>query len=97
LSGSLAFGGGINAAIGIVWNKDGDWRFFVSGGPSVGLDASLGISIKGIKNVKPGKPFDPNQYGGPGSSHNIGIGIIDIVPKGVLLSMLALVPFLAII
>jgi hypothetical protein len=82
LSGSLAFGGGINASAGIVWNNEGNWRFFISGGPSAGFDASVGIAVKAITLKDRSKTFDPNQYGGWGSSHNIGVGIWDIVPLG---------------
>lgn len=54
----------MNVSLGLVWNKDGDWRFFVSGGPSAGFDASVGVAVKSITNANPTNPFDPNQYGG---------------------------------
>jgi RHS repeat-associated protein len=80
IGGSLALGGGVNFGLGFVWNKEGDWRFFMSGGPSAGVDASIGLTVKAITNRDSTTPFDPNQYAGWGSSHNIGIGVIDIVP-----------------
>jgi hypothetical protein len=73
----LAFGGGISGAIGIVWSKTGDWRLYYSGGPAIGFDASIGVAVKSITNKNTTKPFDPNQYGGWGSSHNIGLGVWD--------------------
>lgn len=81
LFGNLAFGGGFNFGIGVVWNNDGDWRIFGSAGPSFGVDASAGVAIKAITNNKR-EPFDPNQYAGWGSSHNIGIGVVDVVLIG---------------
>jgi RHS repeat-associated protein len=80
--GNVALGSGLNVGVGVVWNNAGDWRFFGSWGPSFGLDASLGVAIKGIANVNSAKPFDPNQYAGWGSSNNVGIGVMDFVVNG---------------
>jgi hypothetical protein len=82
VSGNIALGGGVNFSLGFVWNRKGDWRFFVSGGPSEGFDASIGVAVKSITNKDSTRPFDPNQYRGWGSSHNVGVSIVDIVLLG---------------
>ena len=40
------------------------------------------MAIKGITNANSAEPFDPNQYKGWGSSHNIALGPLDIVLIG---------------
>lgn len=77
LAGNVTAGGGFNFSIGLVSDHNNDYSFFFSLGPSIGLDASIGLFSKGIYQVSSKEGFSVSDYGGYGKSHNVGTGWID--------------------
>ncbi|AEL26717.1 hypothetical protein [Cyclobacterium marinum] len=65
VNGNITAGGGFNFDVGIVRRQsDGEWRVYVSVDPSVGLDASIGVSGNTIKNYDGNKKIKFGQLEG---------------------------------
>jgi len=78
ISLNIAWGGGFNLELGRVWDNKGGTHRFLTIGPSIGVDISIGILQKNIYNPN----FSVNQYQGYCSSIDIGISVLDWVIIG---------------
>lgn len=78
LSTSVVADGGFNFEIGGVWGG-GQYRSYITFGPSVGIDASLGVLHK---RITPQQGFTIDNYSGYGGSFEGGIGPLDFVFLG---------------
>jgi hypothetical protein len=71
-SADAAWGGGYSYSLGVVWDSKGQYKFFQSYGPVIGITLSAGFSSRTIKSNN-GIPFSLNDYKGFGNSHSWGV------------------------
>lgn len=63
--------------LGFVWDRKGEWSMYFSHGESVGLDVSIGL-VSGDIHSNRREGFSVSEYVGYGSSHNIGLSVVDL-------------------